>query len=146
MATIIIFPKLLTFLYNFCRGFKKFHFSSEIICGQLLETFGNFLLVTLNYHLLMRFDLDRFERFQRVKNEEVINLFSKRSSLYCCSLDKQILGSGCGSVGRAVTSNPRGPRFESSLRQKFIEHLPTIKCIERTKIKEEEAWNGPFFR
>ena len=34
-----------------------------------------------------------------------------------------ILGSGCGLVGRAVASNSRGPRFESSLRQKFIEHL-----------------------
>ena len=28
-------------------------------------------------------------------------------------------GSGCGSVGRAVTSNSRGPRFESSHRQKY---------------------------
>ena len=30
------------------------------------------------------------------------------------------LGSGCGSVGRAVASNSRGLRFESSYRQKFI--------------------------
>ena len=29
-------------------------------------------------------------------------------------------GSGCGSVGRVVGSNSRGPRFESSHRQKFI--------------------------
>ena len=29
-------------------------------------------------------------------------------------------GSGGGSVGRAVASNSRGPRFESSHRQKFI--------------------------
>ena len=29
-------------------------------------------------------------------------------------------GSGCGSVGRAVASNTRGPRFESSHWQKFI--------------------------
>ena len=34
-------------LYNFCKGFKNFKFSSEIIFGQLLETFGDFLLVTL---------------------------------------------------------------------------------------------------
>ena len=32
----------------------------------------------------------------------------------------QTLGSGCGSVGRAVASDSRGPRFESSHRQKFI--------------------------
>ena len=31
-----------------------------------------------------------------------------------------ILGSGCGSVGRAVASDTRGPRFESSHWQKFI--------------------------
>ena len=29
------------------------------------------------------------------------------------------MGSGCGSVDRAVASNSRGPRFESSIRQKF---------------------------
>ena len=25
-----------------------------------------------------------------------------------------------------------------------IEHLFTVNCIEKTKIKEKEAWNGPF--
>ena len=40
-------------------------------------------------------------------------------------------GSGCGSVGRAVASYTRGPRFESSHRQKFIyiEHLYTVNCV-----------------
>ena len=33
------------------------------------------------------------------------------------------LGSGCGSVGRAVASDTRGPRFESSHRQKFISNI-----------------------
>ena len=31
------------------------------------------------------------------------------------------LGSGCGSVGRAIASNIKGLRFESSHRQKFID-------------------------
>ena len=31
-----------------------------------------------------------------------------------------MMGSGGGSVGRVVASNSRGPRFESSHRQKFI--------------------------
>ena len=35
-------------------------------------------------------------------------------------LKKTYVGSGCGSVGRAVVSDTRGPRFKSSLRQKFI--------------------------
>ena len=44
-----------TFLGNFWKGSKIIHFSSEIIFGQLLKTFGNFYLVTLlkmnNYFL-----------------------------------------------------------------------------------------------
>ena len=35
------------FLGNFCKDVKIFSFSSEIIFGQLLWTFGDFLLVTL---------------------------------------------------------------------------------------------------
>ena len=40
-------------------------------------------------------------------------------------------GSGCGSVGRAVTSDTRGPRFKSSHWQKCIniEHLFTVNCV-----------------
>ena len=46
MATISL-PKSPTFLGNFCKGVKIFYFYSEIIFGQLLKTFGYFLLVTL---------------------------------------------------------------------------------------------------
>ena len=44
--------------------------------------------------------------------------------------DKKSMGSGCGTVGRAVASNTRGPRFESSYWQKFIyiENLFTVNC------------------
>ena len=57
-----------------------------------------------------------------------------------------ILVSGCGSVGGAVASDTRGPWFKSSHRQVFISNicLPIVVCIEKTKIKEKEAWNGPF--
>ena len=52
--------------------------------------------------------------------------------------DKQYTqsGSGCGSVGRAVASDTRGPRFESSHWQKIIhiEHLFTVNCeLKRQK-------------
>ena len=40
-------PKSPTFLGDFCKGVKIFNFSSEIIFGQLLQTFGDFLLVTV---------------------------------------------------------------------------------------------------
>ena len=40
-------PKSPTFLGNYCKGAKIIHFSNEIIFGQLLQTFGDFYLVTL---------------------------------------------------------------------------------------------------
>ena len=43
----IILPKSPTFWGNFCKGVKIYHFSSEIIFGQLLQTFGDFFLVAL---------------------------------------------------------------------------------------------------
>jgi len=58
-------------------------------------------------------------------------------------------GSGCGSVGRAVASDIRGPQFESSHWQKFIYILNF--CLLSTvywkdKNKEKEAGNGPFLK
>ena len=44
---------------------------------------------------------------------------AKRDSKYI-GLINLTEGSGCGSVGRAVASDTRGPRFESSHQQKFI--------------------------
>ena len=41
-----------TFLGNFCKGVKIYHFSCKIIFGQILLTFGDFFLVTL--HLVHR--------------------------------------------------------------------------------------------
>ena len=36
------------FIGNFCKGVKIYHFYSEIIYRQLLQTFGDFYLVTLD--------------------------------------------------------------------------------------------------
>ena len=54
------------------------------------------------------------------------------------------VGSGCGSVGRAVASDTRGPRFESSHRRNFIMNMFTNNCW-KDENKEKEAENGPFF-
>ena len=40
-------PKSPAFLGNFCKCVKILNFSSEIIFGHLLQTFGDFYLVTL---------------------------------------------------------------------------------------------------
>ena len=49
------------------------------------------------------------------------------------------MGSCCGSVGRAVASIARGPRFESSHQQTFRTdiNLSTVNCIEKTKINKK---------
>ena len=47
LATINL-PKSSTFFGNFCKDVNIIYFSSEIIFGQLLQTFGHFFLVTLN--------------------------------------------------------------------------------------------------
>ena len=66
LATISL-PKSLTFLGNFCKGVKIYHFSSEIIFGQLLQTFGDFYLVTLdlmgNFLILVNFSMNSNSTF-----------------------------------------------------------------------------------
>ena len=44
---------------------------------------------------------------------------------------------GCGSVGRAVASDTRGPWFESSHWRNLYFTLFTVNCIEKTKIKKK---------
>ena len=56
------------------------------------------------------------------------------------------MGSDCGSVGRAVAFDTRGPRFDSSHRQNFIEHLFIINCIEKTKINKKRPLMAHFFK
>ena len=60
------------------------------------------------------------------------------AKMYC-----SYLGSGCGSVGRAVTSNSRGQRFESSHRQKFIMNI-YCQLNKKTKIKKKRPGMAHF--
>ena len=53
--------------------------------------------------------------------------------------------SGCGSVGRAVAYDSRGPRFDSSYQQNFIEHLFIFNCIEKKKINKKRPGMAHFF-
>ena len=59
LATINL-PKYPTFVGNFCKDVKIYHFSSEITFGQLLLTYGNFFLVTLVTFLIMFWYEKRF--------------------------------------------------------------------------------------
>ena len=48
--------------------------------------------------------------------------------------------------GRAVASDARDPRFESSHRQTFKEHLSTANCVEKTNIKKKRPGIHKFFK
>ena len=52
-------------------------------------------------------------------------------------------GCGCGTVCSAVASDNRGPGFESSHRQLLLNNYYKL-FVEKTKINEKEAENGPF--
>ena len=59
-----------------------------------------------------------------------------------------LVGSGCGSVGRVVASDTKGPRFKSSHRQQFIYTLnicllSTVYWKDENKEKRGRVW--PIF-
>ena len=59
-----------------------------------------------------------------------------------------LMGSGCGSVGRAVASDTRGPRFESSYRQKkiYILNIWLLSTVYwKDKNKEKRGRERPIF-
>ena len=60
----------------------------------------------------------------------------------------KVVGSGCGSVGRVVASDAKGPRFESSHRQTLISdiYLYTVNYIEKTKIKKKRPGMAHFLK
>ena len=54
------------------------------------------------------------------------------------------LGSGCGSVGRAVASDKVRGSNPVIGKKNYIEHLFTVNCILKRQNEEKEAGNGPF--
>ena len=65
----------------------------------------------------------------------------EREKLYTDRIGRN-QSSGCGAVGRAVASDTRDPRFESSHLQNFICQLYNRK----DQNKEKEAGNGPSLK
>ena len=55
------------------------------------------------------------------------------------------MGSGCGYVGRAVASDSRGPRFESSHWQHFILNI-YYQLYRKDEYRGKEAGIGPFLK
>ena len=65
-------------------------------------------------------------------------------------LDLKLISCGCGSVGRAVATDTRGPRIESSHWQKitniYLTFVNCQLCIEKTKIKKKRPGLDYFFK
>ena len=58
--------------------------------------------------------------FQKVFKSQLLSSLALMNLLILFDLKTVKVGSGCGSIGRAVASDTRGPQFKSSHRQKFI--------------------------
>ena len=56
--------------------------------------------------------------------------------------NKQSWGSGCGSVGRVVASDTRGPPRSESNHRQILNYQYSVNIIKTT---EKEARNRPFF-
>ena len=72
-----------------------------------------------------------------------------RQGLPSKTLIDVLVGSGCGSVGRAVASNTRGLRFESSHWQNLyctFVYLCNISCIEKTIINKKRPGMAHFLK
>ena len=53
---------------------------------------------------------------------------------------KGCLGSGCGSVGRAIASDTRGQQFKSSLGQTFVQNIKTKIKKKKPGIVQEKTF------
>ena len=88
-AATIILPKQPTFLGNFCKVVKIFHFASEIIFRQLLQTIGDFLLDTLTLMLNRKLQVpaNKINATQRKEQHEMkITRISSLDILLCTSI------------------------------------------------------------
>ena len=59
---------------------------------------------------------------------------------------RDFFGSGCGSVGRAVTSDTKGPLFKCSHLLNFIPNMYLQLTVELDDHEEKQAVNGLFIK
>ena len=102
----------------------------------------------------------KFFFFCQIKQKRIHAFWDDRKKIFCDASDvkktfwwwwyllcgkaclKRLLGSGCGSVGRAVASDTRGPRFESRHWQNLY-WIVHCQLYWKDENKEKEAGNGP---
>ena len=69
-----------------------------------------------------------------ISSSKLLGGFKENNCSFYTNINIKIICSGCGSVGRAIASDTRGPWFGSGHRQKNlfyfeIEHLFTVNCV-----------------
>ena len=141
--------KVTKYLGNFCHKICCRIFQNSTIwshCSSLKSSLS--LSRFLETTVLVRssdvgiFEIFAFHRFTRKKNK-------RRNALRQLGIVKScwLLGSsGCGSVGRTVASDTRGPWFESRHQQKFYRTFIycQLDCIEKTKRKQKSGREWPI--
>ena len=99
-----------------------------------LQTFFDYLhCFDISYLNATGYNLGQFVGFYLRRPQ------AKTAPWHCTSLlkDDIFVGSGCGSVGRAVAYETRGPQFESSHRQTFISDIWVLSTVlKRRKEKK----------
>ena len=72
------------------------------------------------------------------------HLWTFVETIHRCTKSNKHSETGCGSVGKVVASNCRGPRFKSYHQQKFILNI-YCQLYWKDENKVKETGNGPFF-
>ena len=85
-------PKSTTSLGNFCKGVKIIYFFSEIIFGQLLETFGDFYQATLNAPQLRGY-------------KKTIMLLPSFAAIQVCFLERLLQNSAISKLGNNFSAS-----------------------------------------
>ena len=93
----------------------------------------------------------RGESNEFVESSSSLQQQPRNSVSYVCVQCKKVTkylfgGSGCGTVGRAVAYDTRGPGFESSHRQLLLNIYLLLTVCRKDENKEKEAGNGPSFK
>ena len=133
--TAFTFAVLFTIMAMYRLSYARpFHLYTSVKTSHDLQH-----LISVLYFIRAKLQYAKFYLWHRRRRfKSLSSVTNQRGSL---------LGSGCGSVGRAVASDTRCPRFESSHRQKFInvKHLYTVNCVlKRPKIKRKRGRELPI--
>ena len=134
---LCVYLNFRVYIFFFFQYFSIFH----SLCGSLSLSLSLSLL--FSFFLFVSLSITRWLHHVAtitITSEDFFSLTFLSFLLIVPDLGSR---SGGRSVGRAVTSDSRGPRFESSHQQKFILSI-YCQLYWKDENKEKEAGNGPL--